>query len=147
MMALAFIGAQSSNLLGRVINNLNMLRINYKKISALFISSFIFVVPAIIFAQSVPTIQNPLGSSNTDVTVLLQRIMDLVTKVGAVIVVFFVIYSGYKFVAARGNEGEVTKAKEMFYFTVIGAAILLGAGVIAKVVVGTVESTTGVKLQ
>ena len=69
--------------------------------------------------------------------------MDLVAKVGAIIVVFFIIYSGYKFVTARGNESEVTKAKEIFYATIIGGAILLGADVIANVVINTVNTTVG----
>jgi hypothetical protein len=59
------------------------------------------------------------------------------------VVVFFIIYSGYKFVTARGNQAEVTKAKDIFFATVIGGAILLGADVIATVVVNTVKTTVG----
>jgi len=119
-----------------------MIKFNYKKIFATLISAFILVVPFIIFADSSPyTIKNPLGDGNTTVQPILNKIMNLVSGVGAMVVVFFVIFSGFKFVTAGGNEGEVTKAKDMFYATIIGGAILLGASIIASVVVNTVQST------
>jgi len=110
------------------------------KIAHLVAAFFVFM-PVFLFAASV--IENPLKSN--DVKVILKDIMDMVAMVGGVIVVLFIIYSGFKFVTAQGNESEVTKAKDMFYATVIGGAILLGADVIANVVVNTVETTTGVK--
>ncbi len=123
-----------------------MKKINYTKIAALLISLFLILVPAIfVYAASgggsSATIQNPLGTNSVEG--LLLKIMDLVVKVGSIIVVFFIIYSGYKFVTARGNESEVTKAKDTFWATIIGAAILLGAKVIAEVVVNTVKTTVG----
>ncbi len=122
------------------------MNINYKKTLAFFVS-LSFLVPLFIFAQNTTgggsTIQNPLGDNNTSVQDILMKIMDLVVKVGTIVVVFFIIYSGFKFVTAKGNEGEVTKAKDIFFATVIGGAILLGADVIANVVVNTVNSTVG----
>jgi hypothetical protein len=88
-----------------------------------------------------PTISNPLKSDN--VIGLLNDLMKLIMKVGAMVVVFFIILSGYKLVTAGSNEGDRTKAKEMFYATVIGGAILLGADIIANVVVNTVSETVG----
>jgi hypothetical protein len=71
--------------------------------------------------------------------------MNLVATVGAIIVVFFIIYSGYKFVTAGDSDTDRTKAKNIFYATIIGGAILLGADVIANVVVQTVKDATGAK--
>jgi hypothetical protein len=67
--------------------------------------------------------------------------LDLVAVVGSIVVVFFIIWSGYKLVMARGNPGEMTKAKDMLLATVIGGAILLGADIIANVVINTVKTT------
>jgi len=122
-----------------------MNKINYKK-SLAFVASFLIIslVPIYyIFAQGSPvqTIQNPLGENNNDVQALLIKIMNLVATVGAIIVVFFIIYSGFKFVTARGNPAEVSKAKDIFFATIIGGAILLGADIIANIVVNTVNST------
>jgi mannose/fructose/N-acetylgalactosamine-specific phosphotransferase system component IID len=124
-----------------------MSKINYKKIGVSIISfGLVFLLPILFshaYGPASETIQNPLGSN--DVWALLGKIMDLVIKVGSVVVVFFVIYSGYKFVAARGNETKIDDAKNTFYATIIGAAILLGADVIANLVVNTVKTTTGVR--
>lgn len=126
------------------------MKINYKKISA-FVLSILLLTP-ILFLQAQsenvgggPTIKNPLGSNDLDS--LLLKIMDIVTKVGSIVVVFFIIYSGYKFVSAGESDDDRTKAKEIFYATVIGAAILLGANLIANIIVTTVETTTGVKVK
>ncbi len=97
-----------------------------------------------IFAQaggSGATIQNPLKSS--DLKVLLVNFMNLVAVVGGIVVVFFIIYSGFKLVMAKGNPGKITEAQNMLLGTVIGGAILLGADIIANVVVNTVKATVG----
>ena len=121
------------------------MNINYKKTFA-FLVSLSFFLPLFIFAEPSPvTIQNPLGANNMQVKDLLIKIMNLVAIVGGIVVVFFIILSGYKTVMARGNPGELEKARDMFLATIIGGAILLGADVIANVVVNTVKATTGVK--
>ena len=128
-----------------------MTKINYKKIAGIIIafSFFVILLSPVAFLHANPpndgslestTIQNPLGSKNTSVKTLLNSLLKLVFMVGAIVVVFFIIYSGYKFVAARGNPEKITEAKETFYATVIGAAILLGADIIATVVVNTVNA-------
>ena len=125
------------------------MKLNYKKILA-FIFSFCLLVllPLVItYAQQGggvnTTIKNPLQSD--DVKGLLVSIMKLVEVVGGIVVAFFIILSGYKFVTAGDSDTERTKAKEMFYATIIGGAILLGASVIAEVVVNTVKATTGAR--
>lgn len=125
-----------------------MTKINYKKTLAFISSLGLFIALPILVSfagvgDGTVTIQNPLGSNNTSVQDVLIKVMNLVATVGAVVVVFFIIYSGFKFVTARGNESELTKAKDIFFATIIGGAILLGADVIANVVVNTVQTTIG----
>ena len=118
------------------------MKILFKKYLPHFVALLIIFAPTLLFAAK-PTIENPLKSDS--VTGLLVDIMNLVATVGAVVVVFFIIFSGFKFVTAGANEGDRTKAKDMFYATIIGGAILLGADVIANVVVNTVGVTLGKK--
>lgn len=126
-----------------------MKKINYKKILALTLSLLILLsLPTVLVLADPPasapsTISNPLGPNNTNVQAILIDLMNLVATVGAIVVVFFIIYSGYKFVTARGNPEKIEEAKKTFYATVIGGAILLGADVIANVVVNTVKTTVG----
>lgn len=115
---------------------------NYKKYLA-FLASFVFLsMPFLLFAQgsSATTIANPLGATNTSVEAVMTKVMNVVVMVGAIVVVFFIIYSGFKFVTAGSSDTDRTKAKEIFYATVIGGAILLGADIIANVMIGTVNS-------
>lgn len=84
-------------------------------------------------------IQNPLNGIK-DVPTLVSTIMADVVKVGGVIAIFAFIYSGYKFVEARGNSTELETAKKIFFNTCIGVAILLGAELIAFLIVTTIKN-------
>ncbi len=81
---------------------------------------------------------NPLGST-TELSALILKIVDGIAQVGYYVVVLFIIYSGFKFVTARGDVKKLGEAKQTFLFTVIGAAILLGATLFANVIKGTVD--------
>ncbi len=122
------------------------MKINYKKISAYIVSLVVLLVPVVYLYAAQgggtnTTIDNPLKED--DINKILLNIMNIVSVVGGIIVVLFIIYSGFKFVTARGNPEELKNAKNIFYFTIIGGAILLGANIIANVVVNTVKCTTG----
>lgn len=70
------------------------------------------------------------------------NILKFVVRIGAIIVILMLVYVGFKFVAARGEPGEITKAREMLLWTVVGALILLGAQVIAVAIQTTVQALT-----
>jgi hypothetical protein len=71
---------------------------------------------------------------------------NIVIKIGTIIAILSLIYSGYLFVEAQGNEGKLGKAKEFFYGTIIGITILLGAKAIAMIVAKTIESVSGANI-
>ena len=88
---------------------------------------------------------NPLGTScnpaNTDcLGNFLRSILAFVIRIGTVVVILMLVYVGYKFVTARGEPAEITKARTMLLWTVVGALILLGAQVIAVGITATVQS-------
>ncbi len=68
------------------------------------------------------------------VTFILEKI---VLPVALVVVIFAVIYSGYLFVTAQGNEEKLTEAKKTFFTVIIGSLIILGSVVIATAIHGT----------
>jgi hypothetical protein len=105
------------------------------KIIAVTTSFLLLVAPMFVFAQ----ITNPLKGS-TDIPKFVSMIMDYVVKIGGIIAIFAFIWAGFLFVKAQGNESELTKAKDIFVNTCIGVAVLLGAQLIASIVVGTVNS-------
>jgi hypothetical protein len=108
------------------------------------IASALFL-PAMLYAQagqSDPTIRldNPFKAGNTLYDFIVTVIDKIILPLGAVVVVLAIIYSGFRFVIAQGNESEIRKARENLMWVVIGAAVLLGSWVIARVVENTVKS-------
>lgn len=114
---------------------------------------FLFVPMFFVYAQAAnvtnnsvnlnATLNNPLGAGTT-LPVLIANLLKLVAQIGAVVCVFFIIYSGFLFIKAQGEPAEITKAKSVFFWSIIGTAILLGAAVIAELIKGTVNSVIGI---
>ncbi len=92
------------------------------------------LLPVIAMAQIV----NPLGTE--DVSGLVVTILTFIRRVGSVVAIIAFIWVGFKFIQAQGKPEELKKARGMFMWTVIGVAILLGAELLATLVVGTVKS-------
>lgn len=116
----------------------NQFKQKLTKILSFLSAFFIVYFPLISFSQT--TIMNPLGSDFTSIPVLVSTFLGYVVRIGGVVAIFAFIYSGYRFVKARGNEKELGDAKNIFYGTVIGVAVLLGAQIIANIVVGTINT-------
>lgn len=112
--------------------------------AAFALVAFVLVIPfAVSFAQigagDPPKLPNPLENNVDSVSEFVEAVLtNIVLPIGAVVVVFFIIYSGYLFVTAGGNEDKISDAKNTFKWVVIGSAILLGSWAIAKAVQGTV---------
>lgn len=97
---------------------------------AIFVSTASFA-----FAKEIP---NPLGVASF--AELVKNLADAVTKIAIPFVVVFLIYAGFLFVSARGNEKQLETAKKTFYWTIIGAAIVVGADALAHAAVNLVQS-------
>jgi hypothetical protein len=84
------------------------------------------------------TIDNPFKSKT--IPALVESIIkEILIPIGAVVAVVMIIFSGFLFVTAQGNETQITKAKESLKWALIGSAILLGAWVISEVIQGTIN--------
>lgn len=84
-------------------------------------------------------IENPLGSNIDTIPKFIEAVINIVLVVGVPIVVLAVIYTGFLFVSAQGNSEKLIKAKKSLLYTLIGAALLLGAFVLANAIVQTVD--------
>jgi hypothetical protein len=90
------------------------------------------------------TIPNPLKNNTRDLPSLIELIISsVILPIGATIVTIMIIYAGFLFVTARGNETKLETAKKAFLYAVIGAVILLGARVLAAAIQGTVTQLGG----
>lgn len=91
------------------------------------------------YGNTVQTVNNPLGNINS-VCGLIKAILGAVIQIGIPIAVLFIVFAGFKFVWARGNAGELEKARANLMYTLIGIGIFLGAWLLAMVIANTVNS-------
>ncbi len=84
---------------------------------------------------------NPLKA--TTLEQLVSDILDVIIRIGTIVVVLMVVFVGYKFVVAQGKEAELTEAKRMLLWTIVGALILLGSKAIQIGIQSTVTALGG----
>lgn len=108
----------------------------FRTILAVVIPLVVVMTPT--FALAGAAFQNPLGNANLQS--LVGIILTSIVRIGAVLCVFFLILSGFKFVTAQGNAGEIKNAKEMLKWTIIGGLITMGAFAISEIIKNTLCS-------
>jgi len=86
------------------------------------------------------TLANPLKVGSLDE--LLTAVLKAAIQLGTVILTLALVYVGFRFVAARGNEEKIRSARTALMYTIIGGLILLGATAIQAVITSTVSSLT-----
>lgn len=86
------------------------------------------------------TLINPLGPGGATLEGFLGSILDLVIRIGSIVVVVMLVYVGFLFVAAQGNATKLESARKALIWTIIGALVLLGAKAIAVGIQATVEA-------
>jgi hypothetical protein len=84
------------------------------------------------------TFSNPIKA--TSITGLFYDIVDFVVGLSYVVVAFFLLLSGFKFITAQGSPDKLSEARRTFFGTIVGAIIVVGINVIAKVVETTINS-------
>jgi len=78
-------------------------------------------------------ILNPITA--TDFKGVVLTIARLLMTIGIPLAAIFIIFTGFKFVAARGDPKQLQEAKSMLLWTLIGTAVIVGAYAIATAVV------------
>lgn len=81
---------------------------------------------------------NPIQSQTVDEFLL--KIIDVLLTFALPVIVFFIIYAGFLFVTARGNEEQIGRARTALTWAVIGGVIILGAKLIITVIQGTIRT-------
>lgn len=70
---------------------------------------------------------------------LLAVLLNVLVQIGVVVLTIMIVYCGFLFVTAQGNEEKLRSARSALLWTVIGGLIVLGAEVIAAAIEGTVQ--------
>ncbi len=117
-----------------------------KKISLASLSAFIFIAlgwlllapPGVALAQSqadpgselnqgLNVIQAPLGLPNTDIRVIIARIIRVALGLLGIVLLVIILYGGFLWMTAGGNEEQIGQAKKVMTNGAIGLAIILSA--------------------
>jgi hypothetical protein len=109
------------------------------------LSSYIFSIITIIFPTSfayAQTLDNPLTTIST-FQCFVSEILKIVMQIGLPVVVLAIIYSGFLFVTAQGNEEKLKTARSAFTWSVIGGAVLLGSWALAVGIGDTISAIGG----
>lgn len=83
-------------------------------------------------------LQNPLKDQT--LPQLLNDILGAVVQIGAILLAVMLVWVGFMFVSARGNEEKIREARGALLWTIIGGLILLGAQAISLVIQNTVSA-------
>ena len=69
--------------------------------------------------------------------------MTAMVKIAVPIITVFIVYSGFLFVTAQGNQAKLETAKRNFLYSILGALLILGAWVLAQIIGSTVTELLG----
>ena len=117
---------------------MNYLKKNFLALASLSLLTFVSLIPAMTFAQANDgKLVNPLNNI-TSIDGFVQTILVGALKIGMPVIALAIIYCGFLFVSARGNSEKIGEAKDALMYTLIGAAILLGAWALALLIKNTV---------
>lgn len=109
------------------------------KIARLTMVSVLMSTPTLLFAAT-PKLENWLTSAT--LVAFLKKILESVVELAVMVLVVMIVWVGYLFVSAQGNEKQLEEAKGAFVWLIIGGAIILGAWAITQLVVNTIGSVS-----
>ena len=109
--------------------------------TALTATAFSFVAFAVpVYAAGEP-LANPLRFKT--IAEFIAGALQVLVMIALPIIVLFLVIAGFKFISAQGNEGKLGEAKKNFFYVIIGAGLIMGAWILAKLIAGTVSQLTG----
>jgi Type IV secretion system pilin len=73
---------------------------------------------------------------------LIVAILNIFTTLMIPVIIFFIIYAGFKYVTAQGNPGQIEEASKMLTYAIIGGVLILSAVAIAEIIKNTVMTFT-----
>ena len=99
------------------------------------------VVPMWSYAQA-PKLTQPAPGVGVTMKDYIDFLIQLIQAVGIPALVVAIIYSGFILITAGGNEEQIKKGKVWILWTLVGAAIIVAARVIADTIASTAEDFT-----
>lgn len=83
-----------------------------------------------------------IGTGTADIRLTIANIIRTAMSLLGIIAVLIILYGGFKWMTAAGNEDNVTKAKQIITAGIIGLIIILTAYAIASFVISSLITAT-----
>ena len=84
------------------------------------------------------------GLGQSDVRLTVARLINISLSILGTIAVVLVLFAGFKWMTAGGDEGKVSEAKKILTASVIGLAVILSAYSISRFAIQSLyKATTG----
>jgi len=107
---------------------------------------FIFLIPFFVQAGDGSglegknvKLENPLKNVSS-IEALLVAILNIVEILMIPVIIFFIIWAGFKYVTAQGNSTKVEDATKALTYAIIGGVLVLAAVAISKIIQTTVSA-------
>jgi len=106
--------------------------------------TFLWWLPLVAFGNSQTVVTEPVKLLNPlkvdSIQGLLVAVINVVMVLMVPVIVFYIIYSGFKYVMARGNASQVEEASQSLLYSILGGVLILGAFAIASIIQNIVTS-------
>ncbi len=112
-----------------------------KSITRFAIPAVLLALPMFVFAQLGVNI--PAGEALTlsKIEDIIRTVANFLILIGVIVAVIFIIWGGLKYMMARGDETKTKEATGAIKNGIIGAAVVLGVGVILNTTAALVTRT------
>lgn len=125
-----------------------MKKLALTKISAISAAVLALIMPAIVFADTftanLDTVQGQTSVGTTPMVTLIGNIINVVMGLLGVVAVLVILYGGFMWMTAAGNEEKVGKANKLIIAGIIGLVVIFAAFAIASFVISNLGAQTGV---
>ena len=92
--------------------------------------------------DALPTAGDTPAQVENSVLVIIGRVLNAFLSIFGVIFLILVVYGGYRWMMARGNEDEVTKARDVIRNAIIGLILTMAAFAISVFISESIQLAT-----
>lgn len=114
--------------------------------ATLVAATAVFTEPTAVYAQvdtELTNFQESTGLGNTDIRVTIGNVVRVVLGFLGIIAVCLVLYGGFLWMTAAGNEDQVASAKKVLINAGIGLVIIMSSFAITQFVLSNLQEATG----
>ncbi|MFC1633114.1 hypothetical protein ACFL1U_03195, partial [Patescibacteria group bacterium] len=83
------------------------------------------VTPSIAEAQLQVGVNDPGLAQGTDISVIIQRVLNWVLGIAGAFAVLFLVIGGFRYVVSAGNDAAIESAKSIIKSSIIGLVIII----------------------